>query len=75
MIDSGGKLPTKLYGSRDDFDFYTVNIPFLSSNIPSGHFMVHTSRSSLDMHDAANIMMILDTATISKLIDFYQKAI
>ena len=31
IIDSGGKLSARLY----DFDFYVVNFPFLSSNIPS----------------------------------------
>ena len=36
IIESGGKLSTKLYNKRDDFDFHTVNFPFLSSNIPSG---------------------------------------
>ena len=36
IIDSGGKLSTRLYDKRDDFDFHTVNFPFLSSNIPSG---------------------------------------
>ena len=36
IIDSGGKLSTRLYDKRDDFDFYIVNFPFLSSNIPSG---------------------------------------
>ena len=34
IIDSGGKLSTRLYDKRDDFDI--VNFPFLSSNIPSG---------------------------------------
>ena len=33
IIDSGGKLSTRLYDKRDDFDFH---VPFLSSNIPSG---------------------------------------
>ena len=33
---SGGKLSTRLYDKRDDFDFHIVNFPFLSSNIPSG---------------------------------------
>ena len=37
IIDSGGKLSTRLYDKRDDFDFHIVNFPFLSSNIPSGH--------------------------------------
>ena len=30
------KLSTKLYDKCDDFDFLTVNFPFLSTNIPSG---------------------------------------
>ena len=36
IIDSGGKLSTRLYDKRDDFEFRIVNFPFLSSNIPSG---------------------------------------
>ena len=36
IIDSGGKLSTRLYDKRDDFDFHIVNFPFLSSNIPFG---------------------------------------
>ena len=36
IIDSGGKLSTRLYDKRDDFDFHIVNFPFLSSNVPSG---------------------------------------
>ena len=35
VTDSGGKLSTRLYDKRDDFDFHIVNFPFLSSNIPS----------------------------------------
>ena len=35
IIDSGGKLSTRLYDKRDDFDFHIVNFPFLSSNIRS----------------------------------------
>ena len=37
IIDSGGKLSTRLYDKRDDFDFHTVNFPFLSINIPSSY--------------------------------------
>ena len=33
-IDNG-KLITRLYDKRDDFNFPIVNFPFLSSNIPS----------------------------------------
>ena len=36
IIGSGGKLSTRLYDKRDDFDFHIVNFPFLSINIPSG---------------------------------------
>ena len=36
IIDSGGKLSTRLCDKRDDFDFHIVNFPYLSSNIPSG---------------------------------------
>ena len=36
IIDSGGKLSTRLYDKCDDFDFHIVSFPFLSSNIPSG---------------------------------------
>ena len=34
FIDNG-KLTTRLYDKRDDFNFPIVNFPFLSSNIPS----------------------------------------
>ena len=37
IIDSGGKLSTRLYDKRGDLDFHNVNIPFLSSNILSGN--------------------------------------
>ena len=36
VIDSGGKLSTRLYDKCGDFDFHIVYFPFLSSNIPSG---------------------------------------
>ena len=34
-FDRQGKLSTKIYDKRDDFNFPIVNFPFLSSNIPS----------------------------------------
>ena len=36
IMDSRGKLSTRLYDKPDDFDFHIVNFPYLSSNIPSG---------------------------------------
>ena len=35
IIESNNRLYTKLYDKRDNFDFHTVNFPFLSSNIQS----------------------------------------
>ena len=35
IIFYNGKLTTRLYDKRDDFNFPIVNFPFLSSNIPS----------------------------------------
>ena len=34
-IDSEGRLSTKLYDERDDFNFSIVNFPFICSNIPA----------------------------------------
>ena len=34
-IDNNGRLRTKLYDKRDDFNFPIVNFPFLCSNIPA----------------------------------------
>ena len=36
IIDSAGKLSTRLYDKCDDFDLHIVNFLFLSSNIQSG---------------------------------------
>jgi hypothetical protein len=34
-IDSEGRLRTKLYDKRDEFNFPIVNFPFICSNIPA----------------------------------------
>ena len=34
-IDSEGRLGTKLYDKRDDFNFSIMNFPFICSNIPA----------------------------------------
>ena len=41
-IDVDGRLHTKIYDKRDDFNFPIINFPFLSSNIPSALRMVFT---------------------------------
>ena len=35
LYSDNGKLATRLYDKRDDFNFPIVNFPFLSSNVPS----------------------------------------
>ena len=45
-IEKDGKLSTKLYYKRDDYDFNIVNFPFLSSNLPYGPSYGVFSRSS-----------------------------
>ena len=49
IIDSGGKLSTRLYDKRDDFDFRIVNFPFLSSNTPSGVYISQLIRYAFKM--------------------------
>ena len=34
-IDSDGRIRTKLFDKRDDFNFPIVNFPFICSNIPA----------------------------------------
>ena len=76
IIDSGGKLSTRLYDKHDDFDFHIVNFPFLSSNIPSSPcYVVCTFHSSLDLHDAAHTMRISYITTSAWLINFCHKAV
>ena len=75
IIDSGGKLSTRLYDKRDDFDFHIVNFPYLSSNIPSGpSYGVYISQL-IRYARCCSPMMISDIATSTWLIDFCHKAI
>ena len=62
IIESNNRLYTKLYDKRDDFDFHTINFPFLSSNIPSspsyGVYICQLIRYA----STAHITMTLDIA-------------
>ena len=72
MVDSGCKIFTRLYDRRDDFDFHTVNFPFLSSNIPSGLFYgVYISQ----LIRYARCCLHHDDFRYHHLIDFCHKAI
>jgi hypothetical protein len=43
-IDNEGRLRTKLYDKRHDFNFPIVNFPFICSNIPAAPaYGVHIS--------------------------------
>ena len=35
ILDNSNNIRTKLYDKRDTFGFHIVNLPFMSSNIPS----------------------------------------
>jgi hypothetical protein len=44
-IDSEGRLRTKLYDKRDDFNFRIMNCPFICSNFPAAPaYVVYLSR-------------------------------
>ena len=58
--EKDGKLSTKLYDKRDDFDFYRSIFHSCQVIYHLALLMVFTSRSSLDMQDAAHTMMISD---------------
>ena len=61
-IEKDGKLSTKLYDKRDNFDFHIVNFPFLSSNMPSGlSYGAYISRL-IRCASAVHTVMISDIA-------------
>ena len=43
-IDNEGRLKTKVYDKRDDFNFPIVNFPFICSNIPAAPAYVYISQ-------------------------------
>ena len=75
IIYSGGKLSTRLY---DKLMILTFTLSIFHTFPATYHLallMVCTFHSSLDMHDAAQTMMISDITTSAWLIDFCHKAI
>ena len=57
-IDSDGRLKTRLYDKRDDFNFPIINFPFLCSNIPAAPAygvyisqLIRYSRACISYHD------------------------
>ena len=46
IINSEGKLSTRIYDKRDEFDFHIVNFPFLLATYHLALHMVYTFRSS-----------------------------
>ena len=75
IIDSGGKLSTRLYDKRDDFTSTLSIFPSFPATYHLALLMVCIFHSSLDMHDTVHTMRISDIATSAWLIDFCHKAI
>ena len=71
-IDNG-KLTTRLYDKRDDFNFPIVNFPFLSSNIPSAPAygvyvsqLIHYARTCSNYQDFMEREKVLTTKLLSQ---------
>ena len=65
-FDNNGKLATRIYDKRDDFDFKVVNFPYLCSNIPSSPAygvyisqLIRYSRACSDYHDFLQRCVVL----------------
>ena len=74
IIDSGGKLSTRLNDKRDDLTSALSIFHSFPATYHLALLMVCTFHSSLDMQDAAHTMMISDIATSTWVIDFCHKA-
>ena len=75
IIESNSQLNNKIYDKRDDFDFYIVNFPFLSSNIPSSpSYGVYIPQLIRYARCCAHVMMTLDVAICFWLTDSYLRA-
>ena len=64
--DKNGRLSTRIYDKRDDFDFQIVNYPYLCSNIPSSPAygvyisqLIRYSRVCSDYHDFLQRCVVL----------------
>jgi hypothetical protein len=59
IIDSEGRLRTKLYDEREDFNFLIVNFPFICSYIPAAPaYGVYTYLSSYNILELIVPIMI-----------------
>ena len=75
IIDSGGKLSTRLYDKRDDFDSMLSIFHSFPATYHLALLVVCIFHSLLDMHDSFHTMMISDITTSAWLIDFCHKVI
>ena len=75
IIDSGGKLSTRLYDKRDNFDSTLSIFHSFPVTYHLALLMVCIFHSSLDMHNAVHTMMISDITTSAWLIDFCHMAV
>jgi hypothetical protein len=59
-IDSEGRLRTKPYNKRDDFNFPIVNFPFICSNIPAAlAYGVYLRKGPGSVYDMWNISVVI----------------
>ena len=64
LYTDNGKLTTRLYDKRDDFNFPIVNFPFLSSNIPSAPaYSIYVSQL---IHYAMPVQIIRTSWSVGK---------
>ena len=61
---SNGIVSTKIYDKRDDFDFESVNFPFLDVDVPRSHPMEYTSLNSFGLLEHL-AMLLIPTLTIN----------
>jgi hypothetical protein len=72
-IDSEGRLRTKLYDKRDDFNFPIVNFPFICRNIPAAPAygvyisqMIRYSRACASYQDFLDRGLLLTRKLLNK---------
>ena len=72
---SNGTVSTKIYDKRDNFDFNTVNFPFLDGDVPGVSHMGYTYLNLLDSLELLQILMTLTTVIKPLLPCFLARAI
>ena len=75
LCKSNGTASTKNYDKRDDFDFDTVNFPFLDGDVPGVPHLGYTYLNLLDSPELLQILVTLTAVIKPKLPNFLGRAI